>query len=58
MAPVVGIVGAVQAMEAIKVIAKLGQPLLGKLLLLDAKTMQWQQFTLPKDATCASCGGE
>ncbi|HCH31586.1 MAG TPA: molybdopterin-synthase adenylyltransferase MoeB [Oceanospirillaceae bacterium] len=58
MAPVVGIVGAVQAMEAIKVIAKLGQPLLGKLLLLDAKTMQWQQFSLPKDATCPSCGNE
>jgi adenylyltransferase/sulfurtransferase len=58
MAPVVGIVGAVQAMEAIKVIAKLGQPLLGKLLLLDAKTMQWQQFSLPKDTACLSCSGE
>ena len=56
MAPVVGIVGAVQAMEAIKVIAHVGEPLVGKLLLLDAKNMHWQQFTLPKDDNCPSCG--
>ena len=40
MAPLVGIIGATQAMEAIKVVSKFGQPLIGKLLLLDAKTMQ------------------
>jgi len=56
MAPLVGIVGAIQAMEAIKVISNLGQPLVGKLLLLDAKTMHWQTFSLPKDAQCPSCG--
>jgi molybdopterin/thiamine biosynthesis adenylyltransferase len=56
MAPLVGIIGATQAMEAIKVISKFGQPLVGKLLLLDAKTMQWQTFALPKDASCPSCG--
>lgn len=56
MAPLVGIIGATQAMEAIKVVSKFGQPLVGKLLLLDAKTMQWQAFALPKDASCPSCG--
>jgi len=56
MAPLVGIIGATQAMEAIKVVSKFGQPLVGKLLLLDAKTMQWQTFALPKDASCPSCG--
>lgn len=56
MAPLVGIVGAIQAMEAIKVLSNLGEPLVGKLLLLDAKTMHWQTFTLPKDAHCPSCG--
>ena len=55
MAPIVGIIGAIQAMEALKVISNLGQPLVGKLLLLDAKTMQWQTFSLPKDAGCPSC---
>jgi adenylyltransferase/sulfurtransferase len=43
-------------MEAIKVIAHVGEPLVGKLLLLDAKNMHWQQFTLPKDSNCPSCG--
>lgn len=56
MAPLVGIIGAIQAMEAIKIVSNLGQPLVGKLLLLDAKTMQWQTFALPKDALCPSCG--
>ena len=56
MAPLVGIVGAIQAMEAIKVLSNLGQPLVGKLLLLEAKTMQWQTFGLPKDPHCPSCG--
>lgn len=56
MAPLVGIIGATQAMEAIKVVSKFGQPLVGKLLLLDAKTMQWQTFALLKDASCPSCG--
>ena len=55
MAPIVGIIGAIQAMEAIKVISNFGQPLVGKLLLLDAKTMQWKTFSLPKDAACPSC---
>jgi molybdopterin/thiamine biosynthesis adenylyltransferase len=56
MAPLVGIIGAIQAMEAIKVLSNLGEPLVGKLLLLEAKTMQWQTFGLAKDARCPSCG--
>jgi len=56
MAPVVGIIGAVQAMEAIKVIARIGEPLVGRLLLLDATTMQWRQLRLPRDPGCPVCG--
>lgn len=56
MAPLVGIIGAIQAMEAIKVVSNFGEPVVGKLLLLEAKTMQWQTFGLPKDAHCPSCG--
>lgn len=56
MAPLVGIIGATQAMEAIKVLSSFGEPLVGKLLLLEAKTMHWQTFSLAKDMNCVSCG--
>lgn len=55
MAPVVGIIGAVQAMEAIKLLAGIGRPLTGRLLLLDAQTMQWREMKLPRDPKCAVC---
>ncbi|MBL4829330.1 MAG: molybdopterin-synthase adenylyltransferase MoeB [Aliivibrio sp.] len=56
MAPVVGIIGAVQAMETIKVIANFGQPIIGKLLMLDAMSMSWREMKLPKSANCSVCG--
>lgn len=56
MAPVVGIIGAAQAMETIKLLAGIGQPLTGRLLLLDAMTMQWREMKLPRDPKCAVCG--
>ncbi|MDA0128726.1 molybdopterin-synthase adenylyltransferase MoeB [Vibrio sp. MarTm2] len=55
MAPVVGIVGAVQAMEAIKVIANYGTPKQGKILMLDAMTMSWREMKLMKMPTCSVC---
>lgn len=54
-APVVGIVGAVQAMEAMKVIAGAGEPLVGQVLCLDAKRMAWRRFRLPRDPKCPAC---
>ncbi len=56
MAPVVGIVGAVQAMEAIKVIAHYGQPKKGKILILDALSMSWREMNLMKMPNCIVCG--
>lgn len=56
MSPVVGIVGAVQAMETIKVIAGMGQPLSGKILMLDAMTMSWREMKLSKQPACPVCG--
>lgn len=56
MAPVVGIIGAVQAMEAIKVIAHLGKPIQGKILMLDAMTMSWREMKLMKQPHCPICG--
>ncbi|MCK6263624.1 molybdopterin-synthase adenylyltransferase MoeB [Vibrio sp. ZSDE26] len=55
MAPVVGIIGAVQAMEAIKVIANYGKPIIGKILILDALTMSWREMNLMKIANCPTC---
>lgn len=55
MAPVVGIVGAVQAMEAIKVIANYGQPQKGKILILDALSMSWREMKLMKMPSCPVC---
>ncbi|MDO6499930.1 molybdopterin-synthase adenylyltransferase MoeB [Photobacterium sanguinicancri] len=55
MSPVVGIVGAVQAMEAIKVVANMGTPLTGKILMLDAMSMNWREMKLGKQPNCPVC---
>lgn len=55
MAPVVGIIGSVQAIEAIKVLTGLGTPLYGRLLLLDASTMEWREVRLRRDPYCPTC---
>ncbi|MDP6651156.1 MAG: molybdopterin-synthase adenylyltransferase MoeB [Gammaproteobacteria bacterium] len=56
MAPLVGIIGSVQAMETIKIITDIGSNLTGRLLLLDATTMQWREMKLPRDESCPACG--
>ena len=55
-APLVGIVGSVQAMEAIKVITGVGEPLIGYVLYLDAKRMEWRKLKLNRNRRCATCG--
>lgn len=54
-APLVGIVGSVQAAEALKLIMGIGESLSGRLLLLDALAMQWRCIRLNRDASCAVC---
>lgn len=54
-APLVGIVGAMQAAEAIKIICGLPS-LAGRLLLLDGRAMQWTEIAFPKQAACSVCG--
>lgn len=56
MAPLVGTIGTLQALEAIKLLAGYGQPLLGKLLMFDAMSMQFREMKLPKDPQCEVCG--
>ena len=55
-APLTGIIGTLQAAEALKLLAGCGQPLGGRLLLLDALTMEWRTVRLQKDPGCPVCG--
>lgn len=55
-APLTGIVGAVQAAEALKLVAGCGEPLTGRLLLLDGLAMEWREIRVPRDPGCLVCG--
>src|SRR6185437_16629068 len=50
--PLVGIVGATQAAEALKLLAGAGESLAGRLLLLDTLAMQWRDMRVPRDPEC------
>jgi len=56
LGPLVGVVGATQAIEALKLLAGMGEPLTGRLLCLDALTMQWQTLRYGRDPGCPVCG--
>ncbi len=56
MAPLVGIVGSIQATEAIKVLVDCGDTLCGRLLLLDALSMDFQSIALKRSPDCPDCG--
>jgi len=57
LGPLVGLIGATQALEAIKLLTGIGTTLSGRLLVLDALVMQWREMRLPKDSECPVCGG-
>jgi len=54
-APLVGIVGSLQALEALKLLADIGQSLDNRLLLFDALRQQWRTLQLSKDSECPDC---
>jgi len=56
-APLVGIVGATQAAEALKLVAGVGESLAGRLLLLDALAMRWHEVKVSRDPACPVCAG-
>ena len=51
-----GVIGIIQATEAIKLLTGIGEPLIGKLLLYDALRMRMRQISLPRDPACPICG--
>jgi molybdopterin/thiamine biosynthesis adenylyltransferase len=56
LGPVVGVIGAMQAVQTLLILAGQGEEMLGRLLLFDAFSMQWQTVTLPKNPACPVCG--
>ena len=56
MAPLVGIIGSLQAMEAIKLLANYGTPASGKIVMYDAMTCQFREMKLPRNPQCEVCG--
>ena len=57
LGPVVGVIGTMQALQTLLILTGQGEPLVGKLLLLDAASMEWQGVTLPRNPACPVCGG-
>jgi molybdopterin/thiamine biosynthesis adenylyltransferase len=55
-APLVGVIGSVQAAETLKILLDIGQTLNGRLLLLDGLSMEWRSIKLKKDSACKVCG--
>jgi len=55
ISPITGIVGSIQAMEAMKLIMGIGDTLTGRLLLLDGLSMQWNEMKLRKNKQCPTC---
>lgn len=55
IAPITGIVGSIQALEAMKLIINIGETLTGRLLLLDGLTMEWNTMKLRKNPNCPTC---
>jgi molybdopterin-synthase adenylyltransferase len=54
--PLVGLVGSLQALEALKLLAGFGEPLVGRLLLIDALTTRFRELKVKRDPACSVCG--
>lgn len=56
LAPVVGVIGSIQALEAIKILTDLGETLEGRLLLMDMAQMEWRTLKVRRNPACPICG--
>ncbi len=55
LGPVVGIIGTMQALQTLLILTGQGEPMIGRLLLFDAASMEWQGVKLPKNPHCPVC---
>jgi adenylyltransferase/sulfurtransferase len=58
LAPLVGIIGSLQALEALKVLLGVGDTLIGRLLVFDGLAHEWRTLKLQRDPECPTCGTE
>ena len=58
LAPLVGVIGTMQAMETVKLITGIGSRLIGRLQMLDGRGMEWHEVRLQRNAACPVCGGK
>lgn len=56
LAPLVGIIGSMQAAETLKLLAATGTPVAGRLLMLSARSMEWSSLRIHRDPDCPVCG--
>jgi len=56
LGPVVGVIGTMQALQTLLILTGQGEPMIGRLLLFDAASMEWQGVKLPKNPHCPVCG--
>jgi len=56
LGPVVGVIGTMQALQTLLILTSQGEPMIGRLLLFDAASMEWQGVKLPKNPHCPVCG--
>ena len=54
-APLVGIIGTMQAAETIRLLCDIGEPLIGRMLMLDGRSLNWQTVRFRRDTRCAVC---
>ena len=57
LGPLTGVIGSLQAVEVVKLLTGLGEPLAGRLLVVNALSQQWHRFDLRHDPDCPVCGG-
>jgi molybdopterin/thiamine biosynthesis adenylyltransferase len=55
-APLVGIIGSMQAAEALKILSGAGTPMAGRMQMLDGRTMEWTEVRVGRSASCPVCG--
>jgi len=55
-APLVGVIGSMQASEALKLLSGVGRPVTGRLLMLDGRSMEFTEIRLPRNPHCPVCG--
>ncbi|MGV6826870.1 MAG: HesA/MoeB/ThiF family protein [bacterium] len=58
LAPLVGVIGSLQAMQAVMILAGMHQHLVGKMILVDGERMDWRTVKVPQDPSCPVCSNQ